>query len=181
MYMLGNVRIASVLFNYPKNRKTSSVLNTKFVYFSAQILFEYLFLPYIGVIRRVTSGELLTKQYLLTCGAEPFLRSRQLCGHTRTAQHFMESEDSSPCSQEHSTGPYSEPDRPSPHHPLSPRWILILSIHPHLGLPSGLLFSGFPTNILNAFLFSLIRATCPGHFVLLDLIILIMFCKEYKL
>jgi hypothetical protein len=27
--------------------------------------------------------------YLLTYGAEPFLRSRQLCSHSRTSQHFM--------------------------------------------------------------------------------------------
>jgi hypothetical protein len=34
------------------------------------------------------------------------------------------------------------------------RSILILSTHLHLGLPSGLFPSGFPTNILYAFLFS---------------------------
>jgi hypothetical protein len=37
--------------------------------------------------------------YLLTYGAEPFLRSRQLCSPSRTSQHFMELEGSSPCSQ----------------------------------------------------------------------------------
>jgi hypothetical protein len=30
--------------------------------------------------------------YLLTYGAEPFLRSHQLCSHSRTSQHFMEPE-----------------------------------------------------------------------------------------
>jgi hypothetical protein len=39
-----------------------------------------------------------------------------------------------------------------------------LSTHLHLGLPSGLFPSGFPTN---AFLFSPIRATCPAQDYLL--------------
>jgi hypothetical protein len=66
--------------------------------------------------------------YLLTRGAEPFLRSRQLCSPSRTLQHFMEPEGSIPCSQESSTGPYPEPYQSSPHHP-----ILSLSITPQLG------------------------------------------------
>jgi hypothetical protein len=39
----------------------------------------------------------------------------------------------------------------------------MLSIHLRLGLRSGLFPSGFPTNNLYTFLFSLIRATCPAH------------------
>jgi hypothetical protein len=63
-----------------------------------------------------------------------------------------------------------------PSHPTSLRFILILSTHPRLRLPSG-----FPTNILYAFLFSPFMLTCPVHLILRDLIILIMFGEEYKL
>jgi hypothetical protein len=69
-------------------------------------------------------------------GAEPFLKSRELCSHPRSSQRFME-----PCSQESSTDPYPVPDRSKLSHPVSPGSILILSTHPRLGLPSGL----FPT------------------------------------
>jgi hypothetical protein len=61
------------------------------------------------------------------------------------------------------------------------RSILILSTHLHLGLPSGLFPSHFPTKLLYAFFFSLLYTTCPAHNILLDLIILIDLGKEYKL
>jgi hypothetical protein len=43
-----------------------------------------------------------------------------------------------------------------------------LSTHLLLGLRSGLCPSGFPTNILYAFLVSPIRVICPVHLILLD-------------
>jgi hypothetical protein len=51
-------------------------------------------------------------------GAELFLRSRQLCSHSRTSQHFMELEGSIPCSQEPSTGHYPKPYPFNPLHSI---------------------------------------------------------------
>jgi len=48
-------------------------------------------------------------------------------------------------------------------HPTSWRSILILSTHLCLGLPSGLLPSGFPIKTLYTPLSALICATCPAH------------------
>ena len=50
-------------------------------------------------------------------------------------------------------------------HPTSWRSIIILSTHLRLGLPIGLLQSGFPTKTLHNPLSSTIRATCPAHLI----------------
>jgi hypothetical protein len=56
----------------------------------------------------------VTYSVQLTHGDEHFLRICQLYSYSRTSQCFMESEGLLLCSQEPSTGPYSEPDQSNP-------------------------------------------------------------------
>ena len=65
-------------------------------------------------------------------------------------------------------------------HPTSWRSILILSTHLRLGLPSGLLPSGFSSKTLYTPISSPIRATCPAHFILLDFITRTILGEEYR-
>ena len=65
-------------------------------------------------------------------------------------------------------------------HPTSWRSILILSTQLRLGLPSGLLPSGFPSKTLYTPLSSPIRATCPAHLIVLDFITRTILGEKYK-
>ena len=65
-------------------------------------------------------------------------------------------------------------------HPSSWRSILIISTHLRVGLPSGLLPSGFPTKTLYTTLSSRIRATCPAQLILLDFITRKILGEKYK-
>jgi hypothetical protein len=80
--------------------------------------------------------------YLLTYGAEIFLRSCQLCSPSRTPQVQYRVHKSPPLV------PILRHINPIHSIPSSLRSILILSTHLRLGLPSGLFPSGFPTNCL---------------------------------
>jgi hypothetical protein len=57
-------------------------------------------------------------------------------------------------------------------HLTSLRFILRLSSHLRLRLPSGFFASGFQTKISYAFLMSPMRVTCPSYLILFDLITL---------
>jgi hypothetical protein len=105
-----------------------------------------------------------------------------LCSHSIVSQHFM---DPKACHRVHKSSPLVPIlSQTNPVHP-TPLYIykihLMLSTQLRLGLPSGFFPSGFLTNILYKFLFSPIRAKCPAHLILFDLIILIVLSEDYKM
>jgi len=56
----------------------------------------------------------------------------------------------------------------------------MLYTHLRHGLQSGLFPSGFPTKILYAHLLSPLRATCPAHLIILQVITCIIFGVWYS-
>ena len=69
---------------------------------------------------------------------------------------------------------------PFPRYLVPLRSILILSTHLRLGLPSGILPSGFPTKTLYTPLSSPIRATCQAHLILLHFITRAILGEQYR-
>ena len=67
-----------------------------------------------------------------------------------------------------------------PTHPTSWRYVLTLTSHLCLGLPIGLVPSGFPTKTLHMLLPSSICATCPAHLILLYFITRTILGEVYR-
>jgi len=63
---------------------------------------------------------------------------------------------------------------------IPPHTTSCISSHLRLGLPSGFFPSGFPTNTLYTPQLSPIRATCPAHLILVELVTPIISVEECR-
>jgi hypothetical protein len=123
---------------------------------------------------------ILLLTYLLTHGAEPFLRNRQLCSHSRISQHVMEPKGSITCSQEPSTDPYPEPYQSNPHQPILSKIHFNIVNSPTSWSSRWSLSFRLSHQYLLCIPLLPIRFTCLVQHIFLDLIILIILGGEYK-
>jgi len=80
----------------------------------------------------------------------------------------------------HLSPPHDTTIHSRPSHSKSYSSILILFSHTNLGPPSGHFLSGLPTKTTYASHLSPIRAICPTHLFILDIITRIIFGEEYR-
>ena len=107
-------------------------------------LITYLLTPWRRVLLEKLTGLQLVKKFPAFHGTQRFITAlTSIC---------------------HLSPSWASPIQSTYPHPTSWRSILILSTHLHLGLPSGLFPSGFPTKTLYTRLSSPIHTTCPAHY-----------------
>jgi hypothetical protein len=97
--------------------------------------------------------------------------SKQVLSQSTNSPHFIKTEGLLPHSQQPAICPNPQPDKSIlPSHSTCGKFILILSSHLCVGLPSNLFSSRLPTEILYTPLLYSMRFTCPAHLIILDLI-----------
>ena len=124
------------------------------------MLYSYLLTPWYRVLLEQLTGLQLVKKFPAFHGTQRFITAL-------TSVRYLSLSWASPIQSIYP-------------HPTSWRSILILSTHLRLGLPNGLLPSGFPSKTLYTPLFSPIRATCPAHLILLYFITRTILGEGYK-
>ena len=123
-------------------------------------LLTYLLTPWCRVLLEKLSGLQLVKKIPAFHGTRRFITALTSVRHLSLS--------------------WASPIQSTYPHPTSWRSILILSTYLYLGLPSGLLSSGFPTKTLYTPLSSPLRATCPAHLILPDFITRTILGEEYR-
>ena len=124
-------------------------------------LLTYLLTPWCRVLLEKLTGLQLVKKFPEFHGTRRFITALKSVRHLSVT--------------------WASPNQSIYPHPTSWKFILILSTYRCLGLPSGLLPYGFPIKTLHTPLSSPIRATCPAHLIILDLITCTILGEEYRL
>ena len=113
------------------------------------ITYTYLLTPWCWVLLEKLTGLQLVKKFPAFHGTRKFITALTSVRHLSLS--------------------WASPIQSTYPNPTFWKSILILSTHLRLGLPSGLLPSGFPSKTLYTPLSSPTRATCPAHLILIDI------------
>ena len=129
-------------------------------FLNKEVIFTYLLTPWRRILLEKLTGVQLLKKF------PAFHETRRFITALTSVRHLSLS--------------WASPIQSIYLHPTSWSSVLILYIYLCLGLPSGLLPSGFPTKTLYTPFSSPIRATCPAHLVVLDFITRTILGEVYK-